>query len=275
MNDKLFGSSHLFLVLVLLCGCGGGRPSGTPLTPPSTPPSGSPPPSPNIAGHWQFTTTSLMGMPPATLAGSLAQSGKSVSGAVHVDGSNCVDWLTTIDLTGSVTGSSISLTSASVGGQITTLTGSITNAALTGTYNIKGGCADGDHGNVIGTKLPYLANQLSGTFTTSGQQTFDIAGNIAQNGDPSPDGSYGVSGTATFNVPCFNSGTITPGTLSQGSFVLGSRLALEIETGNGIVTFGGTVNQDRTEIIGNYAVSGGTCDDSGTAVLHVSSPWDY
>ncbi|MGC2185113.1 MAG: hypothetical protein WA637_17680, partial [Terriglobales bacterium] len=112
-------------------------------------------------------------------------------------------------------------------------------------------------------------------FTTSGQRTFNIAGDIAQNRDPSPDGSYGISGTATFNTPCFNSGTITPGILSQGSYVLGSRLALEIATGTGTVTFLGTVNQDRTEITGNYAVSGGTCDDSGTAVLHVSSPWDY
>ena len=218
MNNKLSGSWCLFLALVLLCGCGGGRPSGSPLTPPSTPTSGSPQPS--IAGHWQFTTTSMTGMPPTTLAGSLAQSGKLVSGAVHVDGSHCFDWLTTIDLTGTLSGNSVSLTSASVAGEITNLTGNIGSTAYTGTYDIKGGCADNDHGSVTGTKLPFLANQLSGTFTISGQQTFDIAGDIAQNGDPSPDGSYGISGTATFTTTCFNSGTITAGTLSQGSFVL-------------------------------------------------------
>jgi len=214
-------------------------------------------------------------MPSATLAGSLVQSGKSLSGAVHVDGSNCFDWLTTVDLTGTVSGSSVSLTSASVAGEITNLTGSIGNTAYTGTYTIKGGCADSDHGSVIGTKLPYLANLLSGTFTTSGQQTFDITGNIAQNADPNPDGSYGISGTATFNTACFNSGTIAAGTLSQGSFVLGSRVALQIETSNGTVTFQGIVNQDRNEITGNYDVSGGTCDGNGTADLHLSSPWDY
>ena len=271
MNDKLSRSSCLFLALVLLCDCGGGSPPGSP----SIPPSGSPQTSPNIVGPWQFTTTSLTGMPPATLVGGLAQSGKSVRGAVHADGSNCFDWLTTIDLIGTVTAGSLSLTSASVAGQIATFTGSIGSTAYTGTYTINGGCADGDHGNVIGTKLTYLANQLSGTLTTSGQQTFDIAGNIAQNVDPGPDGSYGIAGTATFNTSCFSSGTITPGTLSSGSYIIGSVVALEIETSNGTLTFQGTVNQERNGISGNYVVAGGTCDQSGTAVLSISSPWDY
>ena len=53
----------------------------------------SPPPSsgPNVAGNWQFSTTSTAGMPPATIAGGINQSGSSVSGAVHVGGSKCFD----------------------------------------------------------------------------------------------------------------------------------------------------------------------------------------
>ncbi len=52
---------------------------------------------------------------------------------------------------------------------------------LTGTYSIKGGCADGDQGNVPSVKIPFIANILNGTFTTSGAGTFDLAGDVAQN----------------------------------------------------------------------------------------------
>jgi alkylation response protein AidB-like acyl-CoA dehydrogenase len=103
----------------------------------------------------------MTGMPPTTLAGRLAQSGKLVSGAVHVDGSHCFDWLTTIDLTGTLSGNSVSLTSASVAGEITNLTGNIGSKAYTGTYDIKGGCADNDHGSVTGTKLPVMDGDVA------------------------------------------------------------------------------------------------------------------
>src|SRR5208282_3351618 len=95
--------SLLLSVLVLLCGCGGGP--GTSLLP-SNPTSGGPaptPPSPpaqgqSISGNWQFSTTSTAGVPSLTIAGSINQSGSSVSGAVHVAGSNCFDPLITVGL---------------------------------------------------------------------------------------------------------------------------------------------------------------------------------
>src|SRR5207249_4477760 len=186
-------SSTLWLLsaVVLLCGCGGGtKTSGPPPGPPSDPPAQ----GQNISGNWQFNTTSTAEMSPATIAGSITQSGVSVSGAVHVDGSNCFEHLTTIGLTGTLTGSDISLTSTSVNGQITTFTGTISDDALNGTDS---------------------------AFT----------------GVPSVD--------------------------------------IEIKTDNGTVTFLGTLNRDRSEISGNYTVSGGTCDQTGTSVLSVSSPWDY
>jgi hypothetical protein len=266
--------------LVLLCGCGGGGVKGAGGAGGGIP--GSTSHGVNIAGNWQFSTTSTAGMPPATIAGSVAQSGVSVSGAVHVDGSNCFDHLTTIGLTGTLTGSDISLTSASVAGQLITFTGTIsddalngTDSAFAGTYTING-CANGDQGNVTGIKIPYIANILNGTFTASGGGTFDVAGDIAQDSTSSDEGSFGVTGTVTFSTSsCFSSGTITSGTFPSGSFIMGTFVALEIETDNGTVTFLGTLNRDRSEIRGAYTVVGGTCDDTGTAVLVVSSPWDY
>jgi hypothetical protein len=226
--------------------------------------------------------TSMTGMTPLTIAGSINQSRSAVSGAVHVDGSNCFDRLITMVLTGTLTGSKISLTSSSVNGQVITFTGSISDDALngadsafTGTYTINGGCANGDLGSVTGIRIPFIGNTLKGTFTTSGGATFDMAGDEAQYSTPSTEGSFGISGTVTFVAPCFGSGTITPGTFPSGSFIIGTSVALEIETVNGTVTFVGTLNRDRSEIRGGYKVVGGACDDTGTAVLVVSSPWDY
>jgi len=187
-------------------------------------------------------------------------------------------------LTGTLTGGNISLTSTAVAGQVTTFTGSFTDSALTGTYSpgqftgtytINGGCANGDQGKVTGIKIPYIANTLNGTFTTSGGGTFDVAGDIAQDSASSGEGSFGVAGTVTFSASCFNSGTITSGTFPSGSFIMGTSVALEFETGNGTIAFLGTWDLDKGEISGEYTVSDGTCDQTGTAVLVASSPWDY
>jgi hypothetical protein len=119
------------------------------------------------------------------------------------------------------------------------------------------------------------AETLSGTFTNSAQKTFNVVGEIAQSNSASSEGSYGITGTATFDTPCFSAGTIQSGTFSSGSFILGMSVALEVKTSNGILTFLGTVDQSGDgDVSGNYTVSGGGCDDSGTAVLHVAGAWD-
>jgi hypothetical protein len=265
-------------VLVLLCGCGGGvgtsGSNSASTSAPSDPPSNPPSQGLNVAGNWQFTT-STAGIAPATIAGSITQSGGSVSAVVHVEGWNCFDRLTPIGLTGTLTDSNLSLTSAPVSGQVVTLDGTVANFALTGTYTVKGGCADGDMGNVAGVNIPTMANILKGTFTASGGQAFDASASVAQSSTASPEGSFGVIGTATFTGSCFSSGTVTSGAYPSGSFIIGTSLALEIETDNGTVTFLGTLNSNRTELSGDYTVSGGTCDQTGTALLIPSSPWDY
>ena len=263
--------------LVLLCGCGGYKGGG------GYQGSTSPPPSsgPNVAGNWQFSTTSTAGMPPATIAGGINQTGTSVSGAVHVEGSKCFDRLTTIGLTGTLTGSDISLTSTSVDGQVLTLTGSISGIgyAFTGTYTISGGCANGDHGTVTGWDAGVIRGALDGTFTTSGGDTFNMGGFIPGNvGFESADseGSFGISGTASFGTSCFGSGNIVAGTFPNGSFMIGTSVVLAIQTNNGTITFVGTDTDHGGlgEIRGEYTITGGTCDQTGTALIH-DDPWGY
>jgi hypothetical protein len=208
-------------------------------------------------------------------------SGTSVSGAVHVSGSNCFDRLTTVGLTGTLTGGNMSLTSASVAGQVATFTGTFSDPGtflpgqFIGTYAINGGCADGEKGNATGVKVLYIGNTLKGTFTTSREVTFSVAGDIAQGSASSSAGSFAITGTVTFNTSCFSSGTMASGTFPSGSFIMGTSVAFEIATGNGAVAFLGTLNPATGEIDGDYTISGGTCDQTGTAVFAASSPWDY
>jgi hypothetical protein len=274
----LSSTSWLLSAIVLLCGCGGYQRGG------GYQGSTSPPPSsgPNVAGNWQFSTTSTAGMPPATIAGGMNQSGSSVSGAVHVEGSKCFDRLTTIGLTGTLTGNDISLASMSVGGQVLTLAGSTSGIgnAFTGTYTISGGCANGDHGTVTGNAVGVIRGVLDGTFTTSGGETFDMGGYIdpGSNGfdSASSEGSFEISGTANFGTSCFGSGKIVAGTFPSGSFMIGTSVVLTIQTDNGTFIFIGTETDHGglSEIRGEYTVTGGTCDQSGTALIS-DDPWGY
>jgi hypothetical protein len=257
--------SWLLSASVLLCGCGGGRTPSQPVGPP--------PLFLKLAGNWQFSMTSTTAGTSLTVAGIINQTSTSVSGAVHVNGSDCFDSLTTIALTGTLTGSSISLSSTSVVGQVVTLTGTISDDAFIGTYTIKGGCASGYQGKVTGIKVPPITGTLNGTFAPSGDATFNAVAHFSQ-GITSSVGTFGLTGTVTFATPCFGSGTLKSRTFPSGSFIMGTSVALEIESDNGIVNFVGTVNPDTGEIRGDYVVSGGTCDQAGTAVLD-ANPWDY
>jgi hypothetical protein len=204
------------------------------------------------------------------------QSGTTVSATMHVNGSNCFDPLTTVRLTGTLTGGNISLTSTSVTGESIAFTGSIVNpVTFTGTYAIDGGCANGDRGSVTGSNIPSIASQMTGSFTTSGGDTFDMAGTVDQASDGSSDGTFALKGTLSFTTSCFSSGTITSGRFPSGSFIMGTSVALEIATGNGKITFLGTADEGNGSITGNYMLSGGTCDQTGTGMLVFSDPWGY
>jgi hypothetical protein len=236
-----------------------------------------------VAGNWSFTmTTGDQWASPVTIAGSLQSSGSSVTGTVHVGELSCFDRTATMVLTGTLNGDSISLTSTAIDGPIVTLTGNFNNlepgtiyyTTFTGKYTINGGCGGGLQGSVSGVNVPYIGNLLNGTFQSS-LGSFNVEGDIAQNASASFDGSFGITGSVTFDTHCFNAGTIKPGTISSGSFILGVNVTLEVETSNGVLTFLGTLSQDGSEMSGYYTVSGGSCPDKGTAVLHLSSPWDY
>ena len=268
---KLRWSNLSLLLAFLLCGCGVNKnpTRSSTLTSSSSPRA-------MTAGNWELDGTSSAGMAPLRLAGNINPSGTSLTDTVHVSGSKCFDPLTTIPFTGSVSSSgNVQLNSAAVAGQVITLNGTEYYDRFTGTYSIAGGCADGDFGTVKGNAIGDIANVLAGTFRGSSGQTVDVSGNIAQNAAASADGSYGLSGTVTFTGSCLSSGTLTSGSVQSGSFIVGTSVGLGIQTDNGTLVFLGLLDQATGEVDGSYTLSGGSCDQSGTAALFVSSPWDY
>jgi len=277
VTKRSSSSSWLLSVLLLLCGCGGGVRTPPSSSPPG-PPSGPPAQGQNISGNWQLSTTSTAEMPALTIAGSINQSGSSVSGAVHVAGGSCFDQRNVIGLTGTLTDGNVSLTSASVDGQILTFAGSIPIQAnfpdmLTGTYAINGGCANGDQGNVTGYSVGAFNGSWYGNLTTAGGA--DIHWGTDQLGQvgPSSEGSFGLTGTFNFDGACFNSGKLTSGTYPTPSFILGTSVAINIPTDNGTIAFVGTAGPDEGGLIrGTYTVTGGSCESTGTGYL---SPWEY
>jgi hypothetical protein len=258
---KFLGSTLWLLPLFLLCSCGTNR---------NTPPGRS-----MAWENWELDATSSAGMRPLTISGSINIPSSSLIGTVHIRGSRCFDPLNTVALTGRLSSAgALQLSSTPFAGQVITLNGTVAKNTLTGTYSVQGGCASGDEGTVFGAAIPNLANSLNGTFTSSRGQTFDVVGNIAQKASPNPDGSYGIGGTAMFTGSCLSSGTLTSGSLQSGSFIIGTSVGFQIQTSSGVLTFLGTLDQATGDIGGNYTLSGGTCDQGGTAALAVFSPWD-
>jgi hypothetical protein len=269
---------------VLLSGCGG-VPGSTPAAT-STPPIATQPPvppTPSVAGgNWQFSAASTVpGKSPLTFTGSitfaysLAQADYAVNGALHVDGSNCFNQLTTIGFAGTMTDANASLTATTLDGQTVTLTGSFANNAFAGTYSINGGCDDGDQGSVTGISISIAdADTWGGAFTSSAQKTFNVSGNFAQSTTASSTGSFGITGTATFDTPCFSATTLNTGSFPSGSFLMGTLVSLEIKTDNGTLDFIGTVDPLTEFMSGTYTVVGGTCDQTGTANVALSGQWD-
>ena len=94
--------------------------------------------------------------------------------ALRVGAPNCFNRLTTIGLASTVTADNTSLRFTAIDGQVATFTDNSTNATFTGTDSINGGCAAVDRGRVTDINIPYIANQLNGTFTSSAQATFNL-----------------------------------------------------------------------------------------------------
>ena len=244
---------------IVLAGCGGGSGSSPAPTPPA-------PVYPSITGNWSIAAFSAPTSSTILIGAYLSNTNGAVSGVAHILNSTCYQLTEDVPISGTITtAGAISLTSTAVNSQTIAFTGTISGGTLSdGTYTITGGCAAGDKGTVSGYAVPSFTNTYTGTFLDPPAPAVTATVTATQSG-PSGDGTYQVSGTATFTgSPCLTSGTIVASVISGGYF------AVTISSTNGsTVDFVGDITDSTGKTIqGEYLFTAGSCAGaSGSGTL--------
>ena len=173
-------------------------------------------------GNWSMTATPSGGGT-FYIGGNLTQSGTNLVGTMYVISfPNCYSPSQTVAFTGTVKGKNVTLTSASVGGQVISIIATGTTGSLTGTYSIAGGTTcNGDSGAIAGNPVPSVSGTWSGPITGSGGPNVTLAIAFTQAATASADGTFALTGNVTFtNSSCSLNGTV------DTSFIAGPYLVV-------------------------------------------------
>ena len=248
------------LLCLSLFACGGGS---------STSASG--PQTAITSGNWDFAANSSSGTS-FQIGGDFDQSGSAISGSLRIFNSACIDSGTIIPISGTVSGQTITVTSANIASQVITASVTGSASALSGTYSITGtGCASGDKGTLSGVFVPSVTGTWKGTFISNAAGNPQIGvtvtlteGAAGSGGFP---GLFGFTGTVAYTgSSCFTTGNLTSGSLIVGRHVQ----VVSTNNGGSQTMFVGTLTNPSTatQASGMYNVFGGACGgDSGTGSL--------
>lgn len=232
--------------------------------------------STSLTGNWVLQTTPNAGTTPFTsLAGFIDQetqtyaASNSITAALEAHPSTCYLGADLIPLTGALSGTSLGLYSFDVNGQYLKVSATSNSAgtALTGTYSVAGGCANGAAGTFSGTKYAVLKGTYAGSLTSDSARTLQLT--LAQNVLGTGSGYFFVSGSATFGgFSCFTSGTMAS---TEGS-IIGDAVQLDFTTNDAAgshLLLTGTIDQTATTLtVASGTVTGGSCSGSlGQAIL--------
>jgi hypothetical protein len=200
--------------------------------------------------------------------GNLTQTGTNVAGTMYIYGSLCFDSSSRIAFTGTVNGTKVTLTSASVNGQVITVTatGTSTSAtsALTGTYTVTGGCDDGDSGTLTASAVAPITGTWTGTLTNCtdgplGCVPATISIDLTEATTASSDGTFALTGPVTYTTSsCSSNGTISAGSIAGPYVHLNDT---PNDTGSFDYSFAFLDSTSApANMTGTYQVSGGNCD---------------
>ncbi len=215
-----------------------------------------------VSGNWYLQASSKLpgggNSQIPQIGASFTQSGTLVSGVLHISDSKCFDWGVAVPVSGTVDGTSVSLTATGDSGGVITITGSANSNIMTGNYNIQSGCANGDYGTFTAVLLSPASGNWTGS-ATSGNSIFNAAASLSQV-LPNSDGFSLLSGTVSFSgTKCNVSGTL----VNDQSWVLGNMvLAVANLSDGGVLALNGFVTDTSTsanKITLNFSISGGTC----------------
>jgi hypothetical protein len=209
------------------------------------------------------------------LVGSLMQSGSSVSGIMHFQGSSCFPFSTDISITGIASSSEIDVKAVLPNGQQVAFTG-LTHPgghleSLTGNYAVTGaGCLPTVQG-LASDQAEALSGNWIGFLNSASGSTPRMSLNMTMTG-PDAHGLFSATGNATITGgTCFSSANID---LSTVLILDGSTLVLDdaapSSTGKTVLTFTtlfGPSNVGFGAGNGTYTSSEGACSDNGTFSL--------
>lgn len=265
------------LLVSAACGGGSGTSGGQSTGTPGTGGSGTGGGSINLTGNWQYSTTSTT---PAgrslSIFGWFDQSGNSITATVHITANNAcfpgqyIGGVQDVTVTGTANGNAVILNLSEFDGQLIKLTATASSSdALSGTYEIIGGCAGGEKGTLTAFKIPSITGKWAGTITVNGD-TANVTADLVQ-GAPFH-GLPSISGTATFSgsSSCFSGTGIIRGQPSDlmGGTYLFYRINVPVDSPTQQIQFSGTINSTATSMTGDIDVNFGTCNNqSGTATL--------
>lgn len=216
------------------------------------------------SGNWSVTAISSN---PAVgtfhVGGNLTQSGSALSGSMYVVGSLCFDVSQPVSFTGTVSGTTVTLTSTTVNGQVFSVTATSTSStAISGTYTITGGCAAGDSGSADANAVPSISGTWNGPVTGSGGSSVTLSITLAQDAIASADGSFPLTGTLAYSgSSCSVSGTITTGFVA-GSYILMDANTVETDSSDGSVSYDQVLldsSSNPQHMTGTYEVWSGLC----------------
>jgi len=218
------------------------------------------------AGNWSLQATSTNSGNAFTVGGNLVQSGTSLSGKMYIVGADpgCnIDQAQAVTMTGTVSGSNIALSSASIADQVITIAASGTGSAFSGTYFIAGGNCGGDQGNITANAVPSIAGTWSGTVhVSSAPVTMSMV--LTQASTVSADGTFALSGTVTYvGSVCDANATVL-----ATSRIAGANVTVDASVGDGTFNFTGPLDSVTApkNIVGTYTTSDSCAGDPDQTV---------
>jgi hypothetical protein len=265
------GTMLLALLSFCFCGCQSVSMTGTSSTPTT-------PQNPDATGNWQITFKASGGstlFPDATgfIMENITDTGTTkflTAELTATSTAGCFQGTNAIFGTGAVSGTGLTINSASINGQYINIASTLdaTSTHFTGTYAVTGGCATGASGAVSAVQFAALTGTYSGTVTgSSPAQTIKLQ--LTQNGQGNGNGEFQVVGSvAVTGFSCFQSGSLSSGS----GFVTGASAQLNFDTNDltgAQLDLVGTFDPAAdTVTLTSINVSSGACAGSfGTATL--------
>ena len=217
-------------------------------------------------GNWSISATSTSSANAFLMGGNLTQSGNSLSGKMYVTGADpgCnIDPAQAVNMTGTVNGSDVALSSAAIADQVITIAASGNGSAFAGTYSIAGGNCDGDEGNVAANAVAPVAGTWNGTVqVSSAPVTMSVV--LTQASTPSADGTFALTGSVTYT----GSVCSATATVLATSRIAGANVTVDASVGDGAFNYTASVDSVTApkNLAGTYSTSDSCAGDPDQTV---------